>query len=177
MIQTLISSKTRIKLLLKFFLNYETRSYLRHLESEFGESTNAIRLELNKFEKAGMLISELEGNRKYYKANDRHPLFKDVQSIVRKYVGIDWIIEYVAKKLGQLEKVYLTGSIANGLDSQTIDLIFIGEVNEGFLKELCIKVEHQIERQIAYEVLINTQTFDKLFEESDAKFILLWEKT
>lgn len=163
--------------MLKFFLNYETRSYLRHLESEFGESTNAIRLELNKFEKAGMLISELEGNRKYYKANDRHPLFKDVQSIVRKYVGIDWIIEYVAKKLGQLEKVYLTGSIANGLDSQTIDLIFIGEVNEGFLKELCIKVEHQIERQIAYEVLINTQTFDKLFEESDAKFILLWEKT
>ncbi|MBL7837660.1 MAG: ArsR family transcriptional regulator [Bacteroidetes bacterium] len=177
MIQTLISSKTRIKLLLKFFLDGETRSYLRHLETEFGESTNAIRLELNKFEKAGMLISEHEGNRKYFKANDQHPLFQDVKSIVRKYIGIDWIVEYVAKRLGELKQVYLTGSIANGIDSQIIELIFIGEINEEFLHELCQKVEKQIQRKIQYKVLINTQSFDKLFEESDAKFILLWEKT
>ena len=50
MLDTLITSKTRIKLLLKFFLNAQTKSYLRSLEGEFGESTNAIRLELNKFE-------------------------------------------------------------------------------------------------------------------------------
>ncbi|MFN5885132.1 MAG: ArsR family transcriptional regulator, partial [Bacteroidota bacterium] len=49
MLDTLITSKTRIKLLLKFFLNGNTSSYLRNLESEFGESSNAIRLELNKF--------------------------------------------------------------------------------------------------------------------------------
>ena len=55
MIETLISSKTRIKLLLKFFLNSNTTSYLRSLESEFGESTNAIRVELNRLENAGML--------------------------------------------------------------------------------------------------------------------------
>ena len=55
MIETLISSKTRIKLLLKFFLNSNTTAYLRSLESEFGESTNAIRIELNRLEEAGML--------------------------------------------------------------------------------------------------------------------------
>lgn len=176
MIQTLISSKTRIKLLLKFFLNSETRSYLRHLESEFGESTNAIRLELNKFEKAGMLISEYEGNRKFFMANHNHPLFADVKNIIRKYVGLDWIIEYVAERIGNLQRVYLTGSFANGLDSDKIDLVFIGEVNKEFLFELCKKVEKKIERVIAYKVVINTQSFDKLFEESDSKFILLWEK-
>ena len=48
MLDTLISSQTRLKLLLKFFLNSSTSSYLRDLESEFGESTNAIRLELNR---------------------------------------------------------------------------------------------------------------------------------
>ena len=53
MIEALISSKTRIKLLLKFFLNSKTTSYLRGLEAEFGESSNAIRIELNRFEKAG----------------------------------------------------------------------------------------------------------------------------
>ncbi|MEO1808004.1 MAG: ArsR family transcriptional regulator, partial [Bacteroidota bacterium] len=87
MVETLISSKTRIKLLLKFFLNSKTTSYLRNLESEFGESTNAIRVELNKFEKAGMLNSKMEGNKKMFRANIQHPLFKEIHSIVMKYVG------------------------------------------------------------------------------------------
>ena len=51
MIETLISSKTRVKLLLKFFLNSRNTAYLRNLEEEFEESTNGIRVELNKFEK------------------------------------------------------------------------------------------------------------------------------
>ena len=63
MIDTLISSKTRIKLLLKFFLNSNNKAYLRNLEEEFGESTNAIRIELNRFEQAGMLTSLSEGNK------------------------------------------------------------------------------------------------------------------
>ena len=74
MLDTLITSKTRVKLLLKFFLNAESRSYLRGLESEFHESTNAIRLELNKFEKAGLLISEKEGNRKFFKKKKKAPI-------------------------------------------------------------------------------------------------------
>jgi DNA-binding transcriptional ArsR family regulator len=106
MIETLISSKTRIKLLLKFFLNSETKSYLRHLESEFGESTNAIRLELNKLEEAGMLNSQFEGNKKIYQANKQHPLFNDINSIILKYTGIDWIVEYLVKRLGDVKKVY-----------------------------------------------------------------------
>lgn len=64
MIETLISSQTRIKLLLKFFLNSNTKAYLRSLESEFSESSNAIRLELNRLEQSGMLSSFMEGNKK-----------------------------------------------------------------------------------------------------------------
>ena len=82
MLDTLITSKTRIKLLLKFFLNGNTSSYLRNLESEFGESSNAIRLELNKFEEAGLLNTSLEGNKKLFKANTQHPLFKDIHNIL-----------------------------------------------------------------------------------------------
>jgi len=75
MLDTLISSQTRLKLLLKFFLNSSTSSYLRDLESEFGESTNAIRLELNRFEQAGLLSSASIGNKKMFSANTQHPLF------------------------------------------------------------------------------------------------------
>ncbi|MCF8381562.1 MAG: hypothetical protein K9H49_18460 [Bacteroidales bacterium] len=111
---------------MKFFLNSNSVSYLRNLESEFGGSSNGIRLELNRFEEAGLLTSSTNGNRKYYQANSTHPLYPDINNIVRKYVGIDIIVENVINKLGELEKVYLCGEFAKGLDSSIIDLIFVG---------------------------------------------------
>jgi predicted transcriptional regulator len=97
MLDALITSKTRIKLLLKFFLNPESNGYLRGLSTEFGESTNSIRIELNRLEEAGLLESDSNGNKKIFHANTKHPLFPDIQSIVRKYTGIDEVIEKVVK--------------------------------------------------------------------------------
>ena len=102
MLDTLITSKTRVKLLLKFFLNSKTSSYLRNLESEFGESTNSIRLELNKFEEAGLLSTNMSGNKKLFKANTKHPLYFDLNSIIRKYIGIDMSKEYLDLTINRL---------------------------------------------------------------------------
>ena len=86
MLEALISSKTRIKILVKFFLNDNLTSYLRGMEEEFGESTNSIRIELNRFEKAGFLQSFSKGNKKIFKVNNTHPLFREINSIVKKMV-------------------------------------------------------------------------------------------
>lgn len=94
MLDSLISSKTKLKLLLKFFLNSSNTAYLRNLENEFGESTNAIRLELNKFEESGLLNSYFERNKKIFKANTQHPLYPEINSILKKYIGIDKIYWY-----------------------------------------------------------------------------------
>ena len=59
MLNTLITSKTRINLLLKFFLNPGTKAYLRGLASEFDESTNAVRVELNRLTQAKILKSDV----------------------------------------------------------------------------------------------------------------------
>ena len=128
MLETLISSKTRIKLLLKFFLNSKMTAYLRSLESEFGDSTNAIRLELNRLEKAGMLSSFMKGNKKMFTANTQHPLFGEVHNILLKHIGIDRLIEGVIDRLGTVEQVYLSGQFAQGLDSPIIDLVLIGKI-------------------------------------------------
>ena len=109
MIETLISSKTRIKLLLKFFLNSNTSAYLRSLEQEFGDSSNGIRLELNRFEQAGMLTSFVKGNKKYFKANENHPLFSEINSIILKYIGFDKIIDNVVMRLGEVENAFNLG--------------------------------------------------------------------
>jgi predicted nucleotidyltransferase len=176
MIETLISSKTRIKLLLKFFLNSSTKSYLRNLESEFGESTNAIRLELNKFEEAGMLSSQFEGNKKIYQANIKHPLFNDINSIVLKYTGIDWIVEYLVKKLGDVQKVYLTGSFAKGKNDEIIDLIIVGNIDIDFMNELCLKIKIKINKEIRYKIEQQQKIVDKLINNSSENYLLLWEK-
>ncbi|MBK8698699.1 MAG: ArsR family transcriptional regulator [Saprospiraceae bacterium] len=175
MIEALISSKTRIKLLLKFFLNSNNKAYLRSLESEFGESTNAIRVELNRFEDAGMLSSYTSGNRKYFQANTKHPLYQEVNSILRKQLGIDQIIENIIERLGEVEKVFITGALAKGLDSSIIDLVIIGHVNKEYLISLIEKAEKLISRKIRYMVY----TADDITAEHDIineqNALLIWE--
>ncbi len=176
MIETLISSKTRIKLLLKFFLNSSNTAYLRNLEDEFGESTNGIRVELNKFEEAKMLKSEQQGKRKIFKVNTGHPLFKELHTIVLKYVGLDQIVEYVVKNLGDLEKVYLTGSFARGLDSNIIDLILVGDIDKVFLNEIIGKVEQKIDRRIRYIDYTDTEFEAQNMEVDSSSLLLLWSR-
>ncbi len=148
MLDSIITSKTRIKLLLKFFLNSQTKSYLRNLEQEFGESTNAIRVELNRLEGAGLLSSEILGNRKYFSANTKHPLYNDINNILKKFVGIDKLIERVISQIGDLEKAYLTGDFAIGRDSKIVDLVMVGEnIETGIVEELITKTEKIIKSQ------------------------------
>lgn len=177
MIEALISSKTRIKLLLKFFLNSSTRAYLRGLEEEFGESSNAIRVELNKLEKVGMIESKVEGNKKYFTANKKHPLFFDINSIVKKFVGIDTIIENVINQLGKVEYVYLSGDFARGLNSNILDLDIVGNVNTKYLAELVHKAEPLVKRKIKYAVY-SLEEFEevKKLKNSEERFLIWSEK-
>lgn len=176
MLDVLISSKTRIRLLLRLFLNRHTEAHLRGLEQEFGESSNAVRVELNRFEEAGLLIASTKGNKKLYRANQAHPLFEDIHNILLKYIGIDQIIEHVLTKLGDIEEVYLSGKLVRGLDSTIIDLILVGYVNKPYLLELLEKTEHIIRRKIRY--LIYEPSAFKLEEltEEGINPLLLWRK-
>ncbi len=173
MIETLISSKTRIKLLLRFFLNSNSTAYLRGLESEMGESSNSIRLELNRFEKAGMLTPFVQGNKKFFAANTKHPLYGDVHNIILKYVGLDQIIEKVIERLGEVNKVYLTGPMAKGIDNDVIDLIFVGNINKIYLIELIDRAEKLIKRKVRY-LSYTIEEFDpEVVNQTD--YLLLWE--
>ncbi len=176
MIETLISSKTRIKLLLKFFLNSSTSSYLRGLEEEFNESSNSVRLELNRFEKAGMLTSELAGNKKIFRANTLHPLYNEVKNIVMKYVGIDKIIENLINNIGDVERVYLAGDFARGINGKFIDLVIIGNINETYLLNMVKKIEPLIHRSVRY-LNFNHEDDIKEMDITDKKgFLLIWDK-
>ena len=176
MLEALITSKTRIKLLLKFFLNSENTGYLRSLEPEFGESTNAIRQELNRFENAGLLLSSIDGKKKIFQANTSHPLFPELHSLLLKYVGIDEIIERVINNLGKLEEVYLVGDLAKGNDSPLIDLWFVGDhIDEAYLKGLTKRVEEFIHRKVNYLVMGADEKDSHLEEKDSSELLLVWK--
>ena len=176
MIETLISSKTRIKLLLKFFLNSSTTAYLRSLEGEFGESSNAIRVELNRLENAGMLRSESQGNKKIFQANTQHPLFKEVHNIMLKHIGLDHVIENVIKRLGAVKQVFLVGEFSRGLDSQIIDLIFVGDIDKSYLIHLIDKSEELIKRKIRYLIYSEAEFETVEWNTLEPDPLLLWSR-
>lgn len=176
MLEALITSKTRIKLLLKFFLNSNNTGYLRSLEPEFGESTNAIRQELNRFEAAGLLNSEKEGKKKIFKANTAHPLFPELNSLLMKHVELDEIIERVILNLGKLEKVYLVGDLAKGNNSDVIDLWFVGEkLDVQYLDKLVNRTKEFIQRKLKYSILNNQVLEEKLLDYNSNELLLLWK--
>lgn len=177
MIGTLISSKTRIKLLMKFFLNSKNTAYLRSLEEEFGESTNGIRLELNRFEKAGFLESFNKGNKKLFIVNTQHPLFKDINRIILKMTGLEYIVDYVVQRIGDLEKVYLIGKLAKGQDTDIIDLVLVGNnLNRSFLMEQIEKAEKKIDKKIRYVHYLSEEFDFKKIDEPGVHPLLLWSK-
>lgn len=174
MLDSLISSKTRIKLLIKFFINSQNSSWLRNLETEFGESSNSIRLELNRLEKAGLLTTNSQGNKKLFQANTKHPMFKELHSIVLKQIGIDKIISNVAEKLGEVEKVFLCGELAKGRDSKIIDLIIIGDVNKSYLQNLSEKAEKLVHRNIRTLVLEDEKSLASFTNFKEEDLLLIW---
>ncbi|MGE8425666.1 MAG: ArsR family transcriptional regulator, partial [Sphingobacterium siyangense] len=98
MLDSLITSKTRLKLLIKFFVSASNRGYLRGLADEFKESTNAIRKELNQLTEAGYLIREDNEHKIYYRANIKHSLFSSLQGLIHNFLGIEVFVDKVLER-------------------------------------------------------------------------------
>ena len=171
----LIASKTRIKLLVRLFFNPLTRSYLRELAKEFNVSTNAVREELNQLTKTNLLKTEKNGRQVYYQANQDHPLFPELKSMVAKVMGLDQVIESIVTRLGDLEQAYLLDDYAEGKDSGIIDLLLVGQIDQYHLNDLSRKTERYINRKIRPMVL-SRHEFQEMMPKLEQKpRLLIWE--
>ncbi|QGY39010.1 ArsR family transcriptional regulator [Pseudodesulfovibrio cashew] len=148
MLTELFTSKTRIKVLLKLFLNPEVSCYLRELATEFSQSPNALKSELDSLSEAGYLEREQNGRSVYFRANKAHPFFPEISSIVRKSLGIDKLVDEVVASLGEVEAVYILDDYAQGKDSGLIDVLIVGNVDKDRMAELCRIVENKVGRKV-----------------------------
>ena len=153
MLESLVTSKTRIKLLLKFFAHANS-GYLRSLAKEFDESTNSVRVELNRLTEAGLLVSEEEGKTKLYKANKNHPFFTEITNMVSKFLGLDDLMERIVKRMGEVEKAYIVGDYALGIDSGTVNMILIGKnLDKKYLEFIKEKTFEKVQRKVEVTIL------------------------
>jgi len=147
----LITSKTRLRLLIKFFISQANRGYLNGLASEFNESTNAIRKELNHLSNAGYLEKYKDNNKVEYKANIAHPMFEILQKVVFKHLGLEEIVDRVLEQMGSVQKILLVGDYAKGLDTGTIEVVLIGnQLNTEYIEVLEKKIEGLIDRKVNF---------------------------
>ena len=171
----LISSKTRIRLLVRFFFNPATRAYLRELAKEFNLSTNSVREELNQLTKTELLKSERNGRQVFYTANPKHPLFPELRSMVGKVMGLDQVIDGIVKRLGHLEQAYLIDDYAEGKDTGIIDLLLVGDIDQYHLNDLSRKTERYIKRKIR-SIVLTREEFKKFQPNLKGRpQVLIWE--
>lgn len=153
MLENLITSKTRLRLLIKFFISQANHGYLNGLANEMGESTNSIRKELNNLFYAGYLKKNKVNNKVEYKANTEHPLFEILQKVVLKHLGIEEIIEAVLDRMGHVEKIILVGDYAKGIDSGNIEVLLIGKnLDTEYISQIEDKIEKLIDRNVTFSL-------------------------
>ena len=166
MLDGLITSRMRVQILMRLFLNAGSEAYLRELAKEFDASPGHVRAELQQLSSAGLLASRRNGRQISYRAETSHPLFPELHSMVRKALGMDRIVDSIVQRLGDLEAAYLVGDYAIGRDSGVIDLVLLGEVDRHNLADLVEKSERLVGRRI--RALVLTREEFELMTESGA---------
>ena len=120
-------------------------------------------------EEAGILSSELEGRRKLYRVNDQHPLTENLTAIVRKVTGVDALIDRVVGRLPELEQVWICGKLAQGVQSDYIDCVLVGDdLDEVYIRELCTRVEELTGKTV------NAQVSTEINPEQLGQCLLVW---
>ena len=151
MLGELITSKTRLRLLIKFFVSQANSGYLNGLATEMGESTNGIRKELNHLQEAGYLQKLKVNNKIEYKANTNHPLFETLRKVVFKHLGLEDLVEKVLERMGNVDQIILVGDYAKGNDSGLIEVFLVGQdLNMEYISQLENKIEDLIGRKVSF---------------------------
>jgi hypothetical protein len=138
--------------LIKFFTHPDAQGHLRGLAEEFGDSTNSVRIELNKLEEAGLLQRQVNGQKMLYEVNKSNPFYFNLVSMVSKYLGFDELVESLLEQVGDLKEAYVVGDYARGVDSGTIELILVGQLHADVVDDLVDRVSKRINRRILYLV-------------------------
>ncbi len=147
--------KTRQAVLGLLYEQPDQGRYLRELARLTGISSGALQHELTRLLAADLVTREADGNRVSYKANTAHPIFAELQSIIRKTCGLPSQLKTALAPLAErISFATLYGSVAKGTEHahSDADLLLVGNVGlADALRELA-PLESKIGREISVRV-------------------------
>jgi Fe2+ or Zn2+ uptake regulation protein len=152
----IITSKVRIKILELFFSNTKELYHVRGIVREISEEINAVRRELTKLEKDGVLRKEPRGNRVYYFVRPEHAFFGDLTSMVAKTMGLGKQLIENRNKIGKVSFIMFSGKFVRFKDrkrDEDVDILVVGDVVLPELASLIRVEESKRNREINYTVM------------------------
>lgn len=158
MLEHLITSRARIKILEHLIFNQDQEYHLRGIARTIKTSPIYIAKELDNLRELNLILKTKKGNLTFYAINKQCVILEEIRSI---FLKTDYIGNLLRK---QLEKkavyCFIYGSFAKGKETKNsdIDLFVISEMKENELLMIIQSAEKIIKREINY-VLWNNKTF------------------
>lgn len=153
MLEQLLSSRTRVKLLKLFFLNPDRSFFVREMVRKTGEHLNSIRREIGNLIDLELIIGESTGTKRFFRVNVSHGLYHEIKALLFKAQ----ILQQKQtlrdlQRIGRIKYLVLTGYFT-GLDHTMTDVLIVGSVNRLRLKRLLRKFQHDFDREISYTIM------------------------
>lgn len=161
MLEDLIISRVRVKMLELFFLSLGNIYHVREIVRRTGEEINAVRRELAHMEKSGILGKEHRANRLFYFLRKDYPLYFDLLNLISKTSGLGGNILKNKTKLGKIKYALLSGKYVRNIPRSPtdVDLLVVGKVVIPELAQLVRAEEVRREKELNYTVM-SDEEFD-----------------
>src|SRR3989338_8081436 len=155
MLKDILISEVRVKMLSLFLQAPDQSLHVRDIVRRVGTEINAVRRELQRLTKIGLLKRRPRGNKVYYDVSTSFILYPELLSLVAKESGLGAEIIKSSKDLGKitfaaLSKSFARGRIAKSLD---VDLLIVGSVDTVLLRDIITRAEAEHKHEINYTVM------------------------
>lgn len=153
--EDLFISKVRVKLLKLFLSASEPLLHVREIVRRVDEEINAVRRELSRMEKAGMVRSEWRANRRLYHFEKNYPFYRELLGFVAKSTGLGGAVVKNRQKLGKVKYAMLATRFVRNQASQSedVDLLIVGNVALPELQEIVAGEQSSKEFEINYSYM------------------------
>jgi DNA-binding transcriptional ArsR family regulator len=128
--EELFVSRVRIKLLTLFLTSEESLLHVREIVRRVGEEINAVRRELLRMEKAGVVDSEWRANRRLYHLRKDYIYYPELLGMVVKSSGLGGMIIKNRARLGRIKYAMMATRYVRNLPAQAdqVDLLIVGQI-------------------------------------------------
>jgi len=156
MLEELFVSKVRVKIL-QLFLTSQKDSlfHVREIVRRVSEEINAVRRELARMEKYGMVTSEWRANRRLYKFRRDYLFYKELLSLVAKTQGLGGNLIKNKTNLGKIKFAFLSTRFAKSLPTTVddVDLLVVGTIVLPELQSIISDEQAKREAEINYSFM------------------------